>query len=221
MAQTLLNSVNEVLKRVHVIQGDSGALTTLTDSARQGYIDVAVQVINEGMEELYSTVGRPLPKELASSTITLATGDRDYALAADLVSMHWPLIDRTNNQFIHEYPGGYLGLLELDPEQDDTGLPRFGVISPEDGELYLDTAPTSSENGRTYTYQYDKDISMSVAADTVPFGDAVFRAMVPVWSQLWQREERSKFDAELFRANLGRAGRLLTQKPLRSSWSPR
>ena len=52
MAKTLLDGVNEVLKRVSLIQGDNAILTDLTDSSRQVYIDVAVQVWNESVDEI-------------------------------------------------------------------------------------------------------------------------------------------------------------------------
>lgn len=221
MAKTLLNSVNEILTRAGVIAGDAGELASLTDSARQNYIDVAVQVVNEGIDELYSSTPYPLPKELKEGTVTMATGDRSYALASDIVQMRFPLIDKTNNQYIHEFPGGYQGMLILDPEQDDEGLPLYGVVSPVDGELFLDRAPDASLNGRVYTYQYDKDLVLSVAADTVPFTDAVFRAMVPAWVNLWKRDQRNSFDAALFKGQIGRAARLLPQRPMRSSWRNR
>ena len=44
MTKTLLNGVNDLLKRVKVIAGDTGTLSTLTDSAKQAYIDTAIQV---------------------------------------------------------------------------------------------------------------------------------------------------------------------------------
>lgn len=221
MAKTLLNAVNEVLKRANEIAGDAAALTTLTDSARQHPIDLCVQVINEGMDELYSATGKPQPQEQKQGTITLVTDTRQYALASDLVTMRWPLIDKTNTQFIEQYPGDYNDMLMLDPEQDDTGLPYYGSISPVNGYLHLDRAPTSVENGRVYTYQYDKDLVMAAAADTVPFSNAAFRAMVPVWVQLYKREKRNEFDSELYRTNLGRAARFVTMIEPRSSWSPR
>lgn len=221
MAKTLLNSVNEIFRRVSLVAGDSGLLTSLTDSARQVDVDVAVQAVNEGMDELYSTVGRAMPNQQASSTITLATNTRNYSLASDLIRLHWPLIDRTHNQYVYEYGPGYDGLLLLDPEQDDTGQPFWGVIRPTDGNLFLDRAPTSTYNGNVYTYQYDKDLVMSLATDTVPFDNAVFRAMVPAWVQIWKRERRNEFDDVLFKASIGRAARLLPQVGPRSSWSPR
>ena len=221
MAKTLLECVNEVLKRVKIIAGDSGELSSLTDSARQSPIDVAVQVINEGIDDLYSTAEMARPSVQAESTITLALNTRNYSLASDLVRLRWPLRDKTNTQWITEYPGGYNAMLDGDIEQDDTGLPYYGVIRPTDGHLYLDRAPTSVEAGRVYTYQYDKDVSVSDAADTVPFSDAVFRAMVPVWAQLWKRDMRGDFDGDLYRLNVGRAAGLMTQVMPRTSYSPR
>lgn len=221
MAKTLLNSVNEILTRTGIIAGDAGELTTLTDSSRQRAVDVAIQVVNEGIEELYSASNMPLPNEQAESTITLVTSTQAYTLATDLVQLRWPMVDKTNTQFIYEYPGGYNQLLLDDPEQDDTGLPHYGTIRPTDGKLYLDRAPTSADNGNVYTYQYDKDISLSAASDTVPFSDAAFRAMVPAWVQLWKREVRNEFDGDLFKVSIGRAARLATQVQVRTSYNPR
>lgn len=221
MAKTLLNCVNEVLKRTSIIAGDAGLLTTLTDSARQVPIDQTIQVINEGIDELYSVSEVSLPNGQAESAIVLTTGDRSYALAAGVVQLRWPMIDKTNNQTLVEYPGGYNAMLLADTAQDDTGLPHYAAISPVTGSIFLDRAPTSNENGRIYTYQYDKDTELDSAADTVPFSNAVFRAMVPVWVQLLKREMRGEFDQALYSVNLGRASRLLTQKQMRSSYSPR
>lgn len=221
MAKTLLQAVNEVFKRVSLVAGDSAALTSLTDSSRQVDIDIAVQVINEGTDALYSTCELSFPSGTAESTVVLATGTRAYTLATDLSRIHWPLIDKTNTQLIYEYPDGYEGLLLLDPEQDDTGLPFWGVIRPTDGKLHLDRAPTSADNGKTYTYQYDKNTGMSAAADTVPFNDLVFRAMVPAWVQLWKRQRRQEFDSGLYKEAFGQAARLLTHAVPRDSWNPR
>lgn len=221
MAKTLLDAANEVLKRVGVISGDGAVLTSLTSSSRQNSVDVAVQVINEGIDDLYATSTVPKPNGQGESTITLATGDRDYALASGLIRLRFPLIDKTNGQVITSYPGGYNAMLEADLEQDDTGLPLYGAISPVDGELYLDRAPTADDNGKIYTYQYDKELVLTLLTDTVPFKDVVFRAMVPVWVQLWKREKRNEFDGEMYRKSVGLAATLLMQIMPRDSYNPR
>lgn len=222
MAKTLLNGCNEVLKRVNMIQGDSGSLTSLTDSGRQVYIDLTVQLWNEVMESMYSMSNIPLPLELTSDSITLAASDRDYSLASDLVQLHFPLIDTTNGQYINEYPGGYLQLIEDQPFPSNyTGLPRLGAISPVDGTLYLDFIPTSDEAGRVYTYQYDKDVSVSAAADTFPFTDAVFRALVPAVAERWKQERQQMFNEATYRKAMSTAVRLLSRKQQNNTWGPR
>lgn len=219
--KTLLNGINEVLKRVSVIGGDANALTSLTDPARQPSIDIAVQVINEGIDSLYAASPVPHPNEQKEGTITLVAGTRFYALASDLVQLRWPFIDKTNTQWLYEYPGGYNAMLQGDPEQDDTGLPVYGAIRATDGKLHLDRTPTSVEAGRVYTYQYDRDTVLTAAGDAMPFSDAVFRSMVPIWVQLWKRERQNQFDGELFRISIGQAVGFLTQRQPRTHYSPR
>lgn len=221
MSKTLLDAVNEVFKRVNVIQGDAAALTALTDSARQHPIDITVQVVNEGIDELYSQSHVELPNEQAEATITLVAGSRSYALNSNLTKLIFPLIDKTNTNFIWKYPGDYEGMLLLDPEQDDTGLPWWGIISPVNGQLFMNVTPTSIEAGRVYTYQYEKDLSLSSATDTMPFDNAVFRAMVPAWVQLYKREMRNEFDQSLYKMAMGRAARYLTEIDPRRTYSPR
>lgn len=221
MAKTLLNGVNEVLKKVDVLDSDSGVLADLSDSGKQNFIDTAVQVLNEVVDELYSLVDRPKPNQLAESTITLVTSDQDYALASDLVRIRteFGLIDETNNQVITILES-YRDLILGDLDQNDTGLPTFAAIRPTDGELWLDRSPTSNENGRVYKYRYEKELELSVAADEFPFGNTVFRAIVPAAAELWKLNHHREFSQGLFNGSLGRAARLLSQIPARNSWMP-
>jgi hypothetical protein len=217
-----LDGVNEVLRRVGVIQGDAGELSSLTNSPRQKYIDTAVQLWNEVVEQLYLSTDTPLPKEQAEGTITLVASDREYALADGLVQLHWPLLDETNGQYITPYPGGFMQMKIDQPYPDnETGLPMFGAINPQNGELHLDKLPTSAEAGRVYTYWYDKDISLSDAADEFPFTNTVFRALVPAVAELWKKEHQNKFNEKYFNSQMGAAARALTMVKQRTSWNPR
>ena len=221
MSHTLLDGVNEILTRVSVISGDSGKLTSLTDSARQSSIDVAIQVINEGVDELYSVTSVARPTEEREDTISLLLDTRDYALATGLVQIRWPMIDYDNTQHIKHYPGGWDQMRIDDSGSDQTGLPHYATIRPTDGKLYIDSRPQSGDVGRVYTYRYDTDLSLSVQTDTFPFTDTVFRAMVPAWVQLWKRDRRNEMDQGIFNFNIGRAARLFTQGQMRTSYSPR
>lgn len=225
---TLLNGVNEVLKRTRSLDV-SGELSSLTDEAKQVYIDLAIQLWNEVIDQLYSVAEIPRPNVLVESTITLATNDRDYALPLDLVQLYFPLLDETNGRYITEYPGGYMQVVRDQPfPANHTGLPIAGAIRPTDGELYLDALPTSNENGLVYKLRYDKDTELTAEADTMPFPDAVFRALVPVVAELWSFEHRNtvnrwtfvrgKWRNPVFDMGMGRACRLVRQKHANTRW---
>lgn len=217
---SLLDACNETLKRVQIIDSDS-ELTILSKDGRQNDIDIVIQIWNELMDQLYSEARQPMPNIMSEGTLTLVQDDRDYALNSDLVRLHFPLQDIDNGQYIVHYPGGYLKLLEDEPEPSNfTGLPQAGAIRPDDGELYLDRVPTSDEDGRTYTYRYEKDAELTVPEDTFPFNDAIFRALVPAAAELWKRERKGEFASGVFRTHMGRARRLLSQIYPRGRWTP-
>jgi hypothetical protein len=226
LSTTLLTAVNDILKRASIIAGDSSALTSLTDAARQVDIDISVQVINEANIALYADAKRTPPSGQSSSTITLVTNTRNYTLASDIVRLHNTdgilAVDKTNTQFIYEYDGGYDRLLQdIDPEVDDTGTPLYGVIRPTDGALYVYPTPDSTVNGNVYTYQYDKSLIMSTYTDTFPFSDDCYSMMRPCYFQLWKRQRRNEFDGDLFKAAIGTAAKLLPQLPQRTDYFPR
>jgi hypothetical protein len=173
------------------------------------------------MDEIYSYTQEGLPLQQAESTITLATNVREYTLASDLIRMHFPLIDRTHAQYITQFPGGYDAMLEWDIYQNQVGQPMYACISPIDGKLRVEQSPPASVNGYVYTYEYEKNLAMTLATDTVPFSDAVFRSMVPMWVQLYKREMEGEFDQPLYASALGRASRYLSQLEPRPNYLSR
>lgn len=218
MAKQLIDAINEVMKRANVIAGDATAFTSLVDASHQHDIDIAVQVINEGIDDLYSSTGIPQPGGQAESSITLVLNQREYTLATNLVRLRWPLIDRANINYMLEFPGGYDELLIIDAAQTFTGLPPWAAINPNTGALHTSHSPDAVSAGRVYFYEYDKDLDLVNATDLVPFTNAAFRAMVPAWTQLWKRERRNEFDADLYKMNMGRAARFMTEEEPRDSW---
>lgn len=218
----LLDCVNEVLKRVNVIDtANIGLLSSLTQSNIQNSIDVAVQVVNEGIDELYATTDLELPTAGAESSITLVLGQREYSLATNVVTLQWPFVCRANTQYLWEWKDSYEDFLLLDPQQIYTGVPLYAMISPITGELRLDRAPDSTVVGYQYYYEYKADMVLVNATDTVPFNNKVFRAMVPVWAELYSKVKRKEFDQVYYQLSLGRAARVMTGEPLLSHYSPR
>lgn len=219
---TLLDCVNQTLMRANWIDtANVGLLSSLTYSPLQHEIDICVQVVNEGVDELYNSTDISLPLEGAESSITLATGTREYSLASNLVVLTWPIVNRVNNQYLTQWQGTYNDFLLIDPQQNQSGLPILAMISPITGFLRVDRAPDSTNNGQVYTYEYQKDTGMVNSTDTVPFNNTVFRSMVPVWVQLLKRELRNEFDQNLYDIALGRASRTVTEEPWKDNWAPR
>ena len=223
MAKTLLDGVNEVLKRTDTLDFND-RLTSLTgDEAKQSWIDIAVQQWNEAVDQIYSETRVPRPRILSEDVITLQEDLREYFLADDLVRLHWPMLDETNGRHISEHPGGYLGMVnsQITPASY-TGLPLTAAIRPTDGALYIDRSPTANEDGYTYKYRYDRDTVLEIAQDEFPFADAVFRAMVPVVAQLWTRAQKgaAAFDRGVYTQAYGRACRLLRSEQPRMSYRP-
>jgi hypothetical protein len=221
MSKTLLNGVNDVLKRLNHIKGNSGELTSLTDSQRQVVIDLTIQAWNECIIDLYDSINEPLPNELSTTNITLATGTRDYSLPTDLVQIRWPLHDKTNGRYIDEYPGGY-EMLSIDQAipTNYTGPPSYGTIRPTDGHLYIDTVPTSAENGLVYELLYDKSLIMSSAASTFPFSDTAYQMLITPVTELVKRDLTKTFDDKFYKKRMAQAVKLIAKRQSRTQWSP-
>lgn len=223
MARTLLEGVNAVLKKARVLDAQ-GELSSLTDSARQMFIDTAIQALNEVVDDLYTGPGLSKPKQTKARTLTLVSGVNEYSLPStlDRLRTEFNLIDETNNHVIYLLEeGGYWHMISGDLQQDDTGLPHQAAISPVNGRLRMDRTPTASEDGRQYRYRYDADLELETATDTFPFSNLVFRAMVPAAAELWKLHNEQDFAQGLFDASLARAKRALRMVPERNSYRPR
>lgn len=222
MAITLLNAVNEILRRTGVLRGDTGDLSSLSDSARQRPIDVAIQCINEATDHLYQLTPRDHPNAQSNDSITLVAGTRAYALNTGMVRLQWPLIDTTNGQYITEYPGGYHTLYKHQSQPANyTGLPTQGAINPTNGQLYLDRIPQASDAGKVYNYNFTNDVAMSASTDTTPYDNPVFRALLPAVVEMWKQSmNNGRYDPRMLATHFGRAANLVTLQPRRETWLP-
>lgn len=215
---TLLTAVNAVLNKVHITSG-SGALSSLTDSGRQIYIDEAVRLWNEAIDTLYDMTGSSRVQEAGETTVTLVTDTREYSLPSGLVQVRWPLVEAANGYVIYAYPGGY-EQMRIDQRQPDdwAGLPLYACINPVTNKLRVDRAPTLDENGLEFTLLYDKDNSMTAASDTLPVPDAVYRALIPVVATRWEGAKRNNYDEGEWRRQLSRAASFMARDVRRTHW---
>lgn len=218
MTKTLLQGINDLLDRVGILDAN-GELGSLTNQGKQLFIDLGVQIWNETVDEICSMVGDIRIGESGSSTITLVTGTREYDLPSDLVQIRWPLMDQTNGHWIWEFPGGYQAMRACQQIPADwLGLPYSAALNPTTGKLRMERTPTASENGLVYDLLYDKDLVMDEAADTFPFSDATYRAVLPVVAQAWERRKRNDFDKEEYRRQLARAVSFSNKENRRTHW---
>ena len=227
MAKTLLDGVNDLLTKVGALNSDSGLLTSLTDSARQTPIDVAVQSLNETLDEVYLLPGQgPKPNQLFERTITLCADVRAYTLHPSLIRLRekFHLYDATNSHTIvilQDEDDGYRRLILQDPEEDDTGLPSFCTIRPTDSRLIFDRTPTSDEEGRVYKYRFDSDMALAAFDDEFQMTNPAFRGLVVAAAEMWKLHRHREFSKELFDNGLGRCSRLLSRQGQMNSWMPR
>jgi hypothetical protein len=218
MSKTLLDGVNDLLDRVGIIDAN-GTLASLSNQGKQLFIDLAVQIWNETVDDVCNMMGIPHVGETASSSITLSTGTREYSLPSDLVQIRWPLMDQTNGYYIWEYPGGYEEMrIDQSIPGDWSGLPLYAVINPTTNYLRTDRAPTSSENALVFNLLYDKDLVMDAYDDTFPFNDATYRALLPVVTEGWERRKRNDFDLEEYRKHMARALAFVNRTNRRTHW---
>jgi len=219
--RTLLDGVNEVLKKASIIS-NTNLLTSLTNSGKQVFIDLAVQSWGESVDQIYSKSKIMMPMQGEEDQITLVENVRSYALPCDLVQIRWPLHEEDEGLYIHKYPGGYEELRNIQTQPGNyTGQPSFAAIDPIQGELYLNRVPLSGDAGSVYKFFYWRDLTLTRATDCLPFSDTVFRAMVPVVTEVWRFYKNNRFTNDIAKVNFGRAIRALNQEPQDTSWIKR
>ena len=243
MAVTFLQCINQSLKRVGEIAGDSEALSTstvtstatgltatdaFTDSRRQHKIDIMIQVWNEMSHEVYSMgLYRAVA---ASATIALVAGQREYDLPSDFERMagmeyaHRVIRGATNGMMLPEYNGGYAAMLaEQQFATQYTGQPMSWAISPAAFKIRLDAEPTTDEAGDTYNYLYEKRIALTstMATETLPYSDTVADALVPVSAEVYNRALKKEYDHEFMVNGINRALNFLRQNQRRDRYGSR
>ena len=244
MTITTLQFINSALKRARIIQGDAGELVTstvtstatgliatgaFTDSARQGEIDIMIQIMNEALMEVGGM--KMVAPYTSTATISLVTAQREYTMPSDFERMAGNTKETigfrgaTRQWTINEYPGGYSQMLfdQAGLASQYQGEPRYFAIVPGTIQtVRFDAEPTSAENGWTYKALYHQRITRSstMATTAMPFADSVIDALVPVVAEGWKAEWKKEFNEGVFRASLTRAIERATQNTRRSVWGP-
>ena len=185
---TLLDAVNNTMRRATLIDSVDEVLTDLTEDALQIDIDMTIDAINDVIREVYSVCDL-LPWQTSTGTITLVDGQKEYAGPANFMAMSSTRLQRLDEgMFIDPYKGGYGQMFhdQTDPGQY-LGQPTEWAINPVTDAIRLNTTPTASEVGHVYSFLYSGEIYMSTAAQEFPFNDSVTHALQPAFVEAYRQ----------------------------------
>lgn len=167
---TLIGAITRILRTNGVIRGDTDAPTSLTDLQHGATINLAAISIQDELNELASDELLPYEYDNTGSIVTVA-GTRTYSLPTNFVQLFGnpPTLYRSSNNInLYEYPGGLERLITV--HQD------YATIQSDPQYWYLEPGTTKKiafwpvpSTAVTFTYSFEKDVSVTAAADTMPF----------------------------------------------------
>lgn len=167
-----IGGVNRLFRINAIIKGDDDSITTFSDTQHASDIELAKIAIQDELSEIVSD--RLIPYEKASSTITLTTATRAYALASDFVRFYGTapsFYDSTNNYRIYEYKQGEDRLRDVDYQYlTSTSSPVWWYWNnATTKQVAFYPVPDSTWNNRSLAYQYEASVMVSNSTDTLPF----------------------------------------------------
>jgi hypothetical protein len=171
-----ITGLNRLLRINGVIRGDDDALTTFSDTQHSADIQMAQIAIQDELSEIVSE--RLIPYEKTTTTISLTTSTRTYALASDFIRFYGDrpsFYDSTDNVRIYEYSGGENSLRDqIYTYKTDEGAPTWWYWDDTTTKkVAFFNVPNSTYNLRSLSYDYEKDVSVLLTSDTLPFHNTI------------------------------------------------
>jgi hypothetical protein len=164
----LITAIGRVMENNGIIRGDTDLPTTLTDLQHGATIRIARNAIQDELNELVADALIPY-EHTGTGSISTVAGTRSYALDATFVRFFGEasLAYDTNNR-LYEYPGGEAALQQA--------FPNYKTQESEPMYWYFDLTTSKKiafwpvpNAAKTYTYDFEKDVSVTAASDTLPF----------------------------------------------------
>lgn len=164
---TFLDAVNRVLRASGILRGDDDALANFASTQHNAAMNIAIVALQSELSDLLAD--RLIPYEKAAASITTVAGTRTYALADDFVRFfgQMPFLYDGNVQ-IFEYRGGVDALRHAVLDYaTHSGTPAYWYYeNTTSKQIGLFPVPQSAV---TWAYDYERDITLSSATDTLPF----------------------------------------------------
>jgi len=167
-----VTGVNRLLRTNQIIGGDDDDIVDFTDTQHAADIELAQIAIQDELSSLVAD--KMIPYEKASNTISLVTGTRTYALQTDFVRFYGTrpsFYDSTDNTKIWEYVGGEDQLRDDDYQYKTAqGNPwAWYWHNTTTKQVAFYSVPSSTYNGRSLSYDYEKSVAVTLYTDTLPF----------------------------------------------------
>lgn len=172
---TFLEGINRVLRVNGFLGDDDDDLTSFTTTQHQASLNIAKIAIQTTLTSLISD--QMIPYEEAETTLTYVTSQRTYDLASDFVRFsgkeaYLAEMDGTEiSSFrVFKYKGGEDRLRRTIHNYRDTeGQPIWWYwVNATTKKIGFYPVPDSNQNGKELKYFYEKDVSVSIASDTLP-----------------------------------------------------
>lgn len=164
-----LSAVTRIMRIEGILRGDTDAPTTFSDLQHGATINLAQISIQDELNELTSDTLLPYEKKTTGSIVTVQ-GTRSYALATDFIRFFGKamLYDSTSNFEMFLYPGG----------EDALKVSVYNYKTQQSTPFYFYFEATTTKQISfypvpqgvvTYAYDYEADVSVTNATDTLPF----------------------------------------------------
>jgi len=168
-----LSAVTRIMRAESIIRGDTDAPTTFSDLQHGATINLAQIAIQDELQELVAD--NVLPYEHAGTgSIVTAASTRSYSLPSDFVRFFGTpsLYEAATNTRLYEYKGGEVKLMhDFYDYKTQSSTPQW---------FYFDMTTTKKlafwpvpNDAKTYTFDYEKDVSVTAASDTLPFHNEI------------------------------------------------
>lgn len=164
-----LSGVTRIMRIEGILRGDTDAPTTFSDLQHGATINLAQIAIQDELNELTSDALLPYEKKTSGSIVTIQ-GTRSYALATDFIRFFGRamLFCSADSFEMFEYPGGEdrIKILYFDYKTTQSLPIHFYFEATTTKQISFWPVPQSA---KTYIYDYEGDVSVTNATDTLPF----------------------------------------------------
>lgn len=216
-----ITAVTRIMRAETILRGDTDAPTTFSDLQHGATIQLAQLAIQDELNELTSDNLLPYEKS-TTGLITTAASTRSYSLASDFVRFFGTPMLLTGTTQLFEYRGGEDRIKLVFPGyKTDSGTPYWWYFEATTSKkISFYPVPTSAV---TYTYDYEKDVSLTNTTDTLPFhneqeAQAFCRLAARRFKYLYQEKDTAALfgDPEWQKARATLAAMIAGKNPARS-----